>query len=164
LRHLGEHDYFFHTAYRASPFDFLPSVRLVKLTAHMLQKRYSQNQIVLKGMYNTRSEALAVTLRTLDQFYQRAQAEGSSPVILLFPTRNDILRYRNHGLGSYAPLAEQLRKRNFRCIDLMEAFDSFGLTDIEAFFGRYHYSPLGNQIVADRIRSYLEEHRLVSDN
>jgi hypothetical protein len=115
-------------------------------------------------IYRKYMGVLNCMLRIFGEFYRLAQANGSTPVILLFPARDDMSRYRKHRLTGYAPLAEQLRKRNFPCIDLMEAFDSFGLTDIEAFFARYHYSPVGNQIVAEWIRSYLTEYRLVSNN
>jgi hypothetical protein len=145
LVRLGEHDYFYRRNVRRSRCDFLPSVRF----ARIMEDQYFHEPIFgSDGLYNTRSEAYAVTFRVLDEFYREALANGSVPLVVLYPDRQDILRRHAGGKMSYQPLLDELRRRGYRVVDLGDGFERY---DPEAKMTRkrfIHYPRQGNRMAA----------------
>jgi len=158
LRRIGAHDYFFHRKMRASRGDFLPSVRLVRLAA---QELFPREDILKDGYYNTEGEAYRVTAAIIDAFYAMVAEKGSVPVVVIFPDREDIYRYRENGTREYQPLLEHLRARGYRHLDLMEAFDTFGRDHAVRELTRIHYTGFGNRCVARYMVDYLRAHDLI---
>lgn len=157
LPRLGEHDYFYRRNHRRSRLDFLPSVRFARI---MYDRYFRQPIFTPQGRYNTRSEAYQVSFRVLDQFYREALANGSLPVIVLFPQRRDV-RLRHQGEPvTYQPLLEELRRRGYRTIDLADGFERY---DPEAEMTEknfLHYPKQGNEMAGRWIRDVLARQRL----
>lgn len=157
LPRLGEHDYFYHRNVRRSRCDFLPSVRF----ARIMEDQYFHEPIFgSDGLYNPRSEAYAVTFRVLDGFYREAIRNGSVPVLVMYPDRQDILRRHAGRNESYQPLLDELRRRSFRVVDLGDGFERY---DPEAKMTRkrfIHYTRQGNRMAARWLHEILAGQRL----
>ncbi len=85
-------------------------------------------------------------------------------LILLFPERFDFPSYRKN--KRYTPLIRYFDTKGYDYIDLFNAFDGLDekFTLDELFMKGNHYSPLGNELVAGYIWSYLQEHKLTDEN
>lgn len=157
LPRLGEHDYYYRRNHRRSRFDFLPSVRFARI---MSAQYLDQPTFRPDGLYNTRSEAYEVTFRVLDQFYREALANGSVPVIVLYPQRKDVRLRHDGDPVTYQPLLEDLRRRGYRVIDLGDGFQRF---DPEARMAKknfLHYPKEGNRMAARWMNEVLAKEGL----
>jgi len=163
---LGEKDYHYQAGYNRGPLDFSPLVRLSKAFYGLLQKRVLQPIFELNGMYSTRSEAYRVTRKIFDEFYWEVLAEDSLPVILIFPDTNDHRRSRAGQKRRYQPLLDYFDAEGYPYIDVMAAIEPhesrYSVDDLTVAWG--HFSPLGNRIIAQYIRDYLEEKHLLDPN
>lgn len=159
LPRLGEHDFYYRRNHRRSRFDFLPSVRF----ARIMSAQYLHQPIFRPdGAYNTRSEAYQVTLRVLDQFYREALADGSVPVIVLYPQRKDV-RLRSEGKPvTYQPLLDELRRRGYRVIDLGDGFQRYDPAAEMVKTGFVHYPRSGNRMAARWMNEVLAKEGLTT--
>ncbi len=158
LPRLGRHDYFYQRYHRRSRFDFLPSVRFFRVVGD----QYFDQPILVDNQYNVRSEAYAVSLGVLRQFYAEAHAHGSLPVIVLFPQRADVMKRRSGRPTLYQPLLDQLRRDGLRVLDLGDGFaryDPQGKISKKKFI---HYPPDGNDLVGRTVGDYLQEQGLLT--
>ena len=158
LPRLGEHDYFYRRYHRRSRNDFLPSVRFLRV----IGDQYFDQPILLHGVYNVRAEAYGVTLAVLRQHYREALANGSLPVILLFPQRSDVVGRLAGRPQAYQPLLDELRRSGERVLDLGDGFaryDPQGEMTKRKFI---HYPKGGNEMVAQAVRDYLVAEGLVT--
>jgi hypothetical protein len=152
LPRLGEHDYFYRRHNRRSRFDFLPSVRFARIVA---DQYFDQPILRPDGLYNTRSEAYQVTLRVLDQFYRETLANGSLPILVMYPRRKDIRLRHGGDKVTYQPLVDELRRRGYRVIDLGDGFQRYDPEGVMMKRSFLHYPKGGNQMVAQWIRDEL---------
>jgi len=161
LRELGKNDHFYTVQYRVGPWDFLPSVRLIKLWRHYDEMVNKKNRIWYRkgkgSIYNHRSEAFMTTLAIMDLFYNDVEAAGAVPVIVIFPAAGDILDYYRTGLKSYDAFLWVLEKADMAYIDLMDGVFAGARDRIEDYFVDSHYSPYGNQQVAETLVGLLPE-------
>jgi hypothetical protein len=157
LAKLGENDYHYQTRYNRGPFDFLATVRLIKLVRSVLDKEILHPIFKRNGMYNVDSEAYQLTLRIFDAFHRDVLENGALPIILIFPDLNDLPRSREGKQRRYTPLMDDLRARGCYVIDLLAALEPYEsrYTIKELTRNRGHYSPLGNKIVAEYILKTL---------
>jgi len=156
LHELGRNDCYFQNKYHRGAGDVLASVRCFKMFRYELALRLDDSiRLYERGFYyNSESEAFAVTVGLFDAFVAEALREGALPLIVILPSRADLLRYREQGTVVYEPLLRHLERRGHPCVDLMDAFQAYGGEhSIEELF-IWHYAPLGNEIVA---RFLLEE-------
>lgn len=175
LPRLGENDYHFSSPsrYKEGAFDFLPSVRLIKIaTAAYMQSGNEESAIIVDGRYNEDSEAYKVTVKIFDEFVELAMKNNTLPIIVLFPNHEDIVRYHEENTNIYGALEEHFAGKEYRYIDLMRAFDTQdGEGEIEdhlaplflwhPFFRKpVHYSARGNRVVAEHILDYLQKEGL----
>ena len=145
LPRLGEHDYFYQRHNRRSRCDFLPSVRF----ARIIEDQYlHQPNFEPSGRYNTRSEAYQVTFRVLDQFYREALANGSLPILVMYPQRRDLRLRRAGEMVSYQPLLDELRRRGYRVIDLADGFERYDPQGEMMRKNFLHYPKEGNDMEA----------------
>ncbi|HKV07572.1 MAG TPA: SGNH/GDSL hydrolase family protein [Thermoanaerobaculia bacterium] len=158
LPRLGEHDYFYRFNSRRSRFDFLPSVRF----AHIIETQYFHQPIVKNGAYNTESEAFQVTVRVLAEFYNRALADGSLPIIVLFPDRQDIRSHRRGEPLVYQPLTDLLHHEGYRTIDLIEGIERYDTKNEMVDLKYIHYPRVGNAMVARYLHDVLEKEGLTT--
>lgn len=164
LRELGKNDYHFSIRPKEGTLDFSPLVRLGKLCYYVMYQGYLRirnKSIYRNGYFNQASEAFTLCTRLFDRFYSLALENNSLPIILLFPNRSDIKRYRTDKTKVYAPLLHHFAAAGYHYIDLIDAFENPGKTiALDDLFGAYHYTPLANAMVSHFILGYLEEHNL----
>ncbi len=160
---LGKYDYYYLMDYREGRFDLLPSVRLSKVLIHNLREIRQTDAIELDRQYNTRSEAYQVTVKLFEEFAGAVTRDGAVPVAVIFPSGEDIRRYRQDQTKCYTPLLKDLDRRGIKYVDLMDAFSRAGRTHPPGDFlsPGSHYSALGNLIVAHHVWQYLEEHESI---
>jgi hypothetical protein len=131
----------------------------VKITKSLVKRKY-RDGVLSGGYYDVDSKAFEITARIFDEFNRTAAGNKSLPLIVLFPGKDDVIRYLAEGTRVYSPLLEYFDRRRYPYIDLLGDFakagKDLGVSDL--FTG--HYSPLGNEIVAARIRTHLLEEGL----
>lgn len=162
LHELGRYDAIYPLRYRAGPFDFSPTVRLSKLVGEKLRDRLIGDGIVDEGIYNTESEAFAVTTALFDAFRNSAIADDAQPVILVFPTHPDMQDHQAGRPIRYGPLLDYFKMQGYAYVDLLPALvDGFGADyDLNDIFWR-HYSPTANAVVARAVADYLHENGIL---
>lgn len=160
LLELGRHDWHFQQKPKEGPLDFLPSVRLARLAAYSARKRLTPQIFDGASSYNEDSNAFKLTLKIFDDFHESVMKEGAVPIVVLFPTRDDLLAHRKSSTNVFAPLVRYFKENKYRYVDLHEAFDTYA-SDIsleELFVG--HYSPSANRAVAKYLADYFSKNRL----
>ena len=156
LRRIGQGDVFYEMGYESSRLDLSATVRLVKLSSSVLRRRLFPRGILYGDDRREEHEAFRVTTKLIDAFTTEVERNGDLPVVLLFPRYGDVERQRDGHEVSYAKLKRHLAAEGLRHVDLLEAFEpSAGDLAPGELFGRSHYSPLGNRLVADHLRHEL---------
>jgi hypothetical protein len=154
LAELGRHDAYYRTRPHARPWDRSATVRLVKLAAAQLPPASRD------GCYGA-GEAFSVTTRLFSLFYETALRDGAQPVILIFPTREEVASWRSFHRKRYAPLLSFLGGKDYRVVDAMEVFDGAGRNlSIDELIPA-HLSPLANTLVAEYLRQRLQSFGLI---
>jgi len=164
LPKIGANDLFYQTRYRYRRgfFDFLPSVRLIKMVTTKIL-RANRINIIHSGYYNERSEAFQVTCKIFEEFQNKAISNNSLPIIVIFPHEQDVMRYFNHKTKVYTPLLSYLDSQGYQYIDLMNAFYQYAKKpELNNLFSNYHYSSLGNELVAKYMLEFLQNNGLVN--
>ena len=156
LAALGAHDAFSSAAPRAGRWDWSAAVRLAKLVA---TRRSPADRDRCYGD----PEAFALVSRLLTQFYETVLRDGAEPVILIFPTREELLARQRGSPRNAAPLLALLAERGYRVVDALEALvgegDGTGLEFLPA-----HLTPRGNALVAELLRRRLQDFGLLGKN
>src|SRR3989304_10349038 len=111
LARLGENDYHYQTNYNRGAFDFLQSVRFVKVFSHYLIIKVLNPIFNINGMYNVNSEAYDVTVKIFDAFYLKVLENGEFPVILILPVINDQRRIRQKKERRYRFFTSSFRSK-----------------------------------------------------
>lgn len=108
---------------------------------------------------DTESEAFLITKKLFEAFTSEVLRDGAVPIIVLFPSSNDIRRYWLSGEKVYQPLIDFFEDRQFAYIDLLGAFENRqefdSIEDLRSVSG--HYSALANRIVASYLLAYLRQ-------
>jgi hypothetical protein len=156
LPRIGKDDYFYQRNSKRNPLDFLPSVRFASIFAD----QYLHQPTFRGGVYNTSSEAYRVTVAVLDEFYKEAAAHGSLPIIVLFPERREIRNRREGKRVVYEPLLDELHRRGYRVVDLLDGFQRYDPQGEMMKKKFIHYPKSGNRMVARTILDFLESNRL----
>jgi hypothetical protein len=151
LTRLGRHDYFFARRHAQSRFDFLPTVRFSRVLTERFEQPIFKDRVI-----NPESEAYRVTVAVYEELRRAALAEGSYPIALLFPDRRDLRALREGRPRLYQPLADELRRRGFPTIDLLDGFERYAPGVERRQLARVHYTKLGYEIAA---RTMLDELR-----
>ena len=167
LSKFGENDYYYKLFPKEHFLDFSPSVRLFKLLYYTMYNRYleySGRTIYDKnGAYNQNSEAFRICTKLFDEFYYSAQKNKSLPIIILFPGPSDVERYHKNRIKDYSPLIQYFNSRGYRYIDLLDAFEKYGVSShSDDLYGKSHHAPLGNLYVAKAILDYLKENNFTN--
>jgi hypothetical protein len=159
LKRLKADDYYATRGYFQGPFDFLASVRIMKIAT----SQFLQGEAVFKKkIYNTSGEAYQLTTKLIDEFYLLAESNSSIPIILLFPNLNDLGMYIQKRKTSYFPLVDYLEKKGYRYIDLIEVYkDKMDSKEKIIEMLPSHNSPQTNKLIAQFIYSYLKTNHLL---
>jgi hypothetical protein len=161
LHKIGINDFYYSRRYTSSFFDFSPTVRLSKIAANRISNRFSE-RIIVDGYFNETSQAFRITKKIFDEFYADVVNNNSMPVILIFPDKKDIIRYRTKKTKKYLPLMLYLNSKGYQCVDLMNAFSRAGkdYAIMKLFHKGGHYSSFANNLVAMYLQEYLKNHSL----
>ncbi|HET8623867.1 MAG TPA: hypothetical protein VFM14_09920 [Gemmatimonadales bacterium] len=149
LPRLGAADYFYRTRERAGALDVLAAVRLGKLAVGVIRRANGPHR---QGYFNPGSEAFRVTLATMDRFVRDVRADGATPLIVLFPPRDDLQRYWQNHTRSYDPLRAALDSAGLPYVDVMDAFEGCSPRYVRQLV-KGHYTPIGNA----RVAAFLSE-------
>lgn len=148
-------DYHYPRTYQKGSFDFLATVRLLKILESETSKWFRGNSILKNGIYNTEGEAFLLTVRILDEFYEEASKSGAIPIILIFPAKEDMDNFVNKKEIRYAPLIGYLKSKKRRYIDLMTTI-GVNYSEKETFL-KTHYTPKGNRSVAQAVYENIKD-------
>lgn len=151
LRFLSRNDEWFELMPHESALDIFATVRLIKTFLFWYRRVLCPSAMLSPaGVYRRESEPFRLTRAVLSTFYGEVEMRGEFPVIVLFPSPMDVLRYRKSGKARYAPLVEDLRGMDLRVIDPME---ELAMVTHEAEEGtvNVHYSAAQNKVVAGKI-------------
>lgn len=163
LLRLSRNDYYYHSTYKKSLLDVSATVRLFKVLKILYLDR--PDRMVVKGVYNTDAEAFKVTMAILEEFYKTVKRDGSRPVLLLIPNRQDLNGIKKHPEKPriYAPYLQAFADKGWLFIDLADMIvNDEKNSNIAGFFGSgEHYSATGNQRVAEYIYEFLVEKDLL---
>lgn len=156
LPRLGAHDLFFRVRPHEGAFD-LPVVRVIK----SLRWVWNDWRLgVSGGSYDTSGEPFQVTAALVEAFAAAASRNGSLPIVVVYPRRRDLERFRHNGSRHYAALVDHCRARGIRVVDLVEGLGSSG-APVDVLVLR-HYTAAGNRVVAEAIWRYLEREGLAT--
>jgi len=152
---LRSFDAFFPEGYAAGPFDFLRSVRLLKLAREQALQLRKPRLLNGEG-FNPASEAFQTTVAVFDAFHRAVVEDRAKPLIVFFPSEQEVEGYRAGIPPSYEPLKEVFRQRSY---DFEDALTPFQATAAhlapQSLFVKVHYSGLGNAIVARHLLERL---------
>src|SRR5581483_4296070 len=115
LRLLGEQDWFYQHRYRAEKIDLFPSIKLIKMAWYKLEDRRA-------FAFRPESEAFRLVVSLLAAFYEDVRSDDSRPVIVLFPSREDLAAIRQNTAPAYTKLVEALQQDHIKVVDLADAF------------------------------------------
>jgi hypothetical protein len=167
LKTLGKYDYYCRTRYHYDLFSFLPSVRAFRSAVdtlwgdNIVSRRWMEEDGIPK--YKTESEAYKILVRVLDLFRVEVQKSGAQPIVCLLPKRWDLEIFLEHGKTRYLPLLKHLELKGYVYADVTEAFASrIKKEDMNNFFKKTHYSPLGNRVVAKYLQMYLRANKFIT--
>jgi hypothetical protein len=107
--------------------------------------------------YGPDSEGLEVAARVLIQFARQVEADGATPVVLVFGRKSDVVAMRHNEKKVYEPLLQRLNRADVSTIDLTERlFQESKRTGVERLIDK-HYRAAGNEVVADALARRLQK-------
>ncbi len=152
LERLGRHDHFYQRRLRGGELDASATVRLLKLAK---ERFVPDSEIVSDGHYNPDGEAFRVTTDLFTAFYEMVLRDGGQPVILIFPERGDLERWRSAHTRRDAPLFDFLAAKGYRVVDAMTVLEGVGGERSVDELIPGHFSPLANELVAKSLLGQL---------
>ena len=155
---IGEGDAFYEALWRPTPLGALPSSRVLRFARSAL----SPTRTMVGGRLNPRSEAFEVTARVIEAFHDEALAEGSLPVVVLLPTREDFERRRDGRPDARTPLRERLEGDGIATLDALACFERPRLVRTLVFMKGGHYGPPTNRVLARCLLDAFEQRGWVS--
>jgi hypothetical protein len=127
-----------------------------------LRRKVNETPIYKHGVYNKESEAYLVVTAIFDALYAEVIADQATPVIVLFPSYTNLVLYRKNQVKAYQPLLDYFEAKNMRYIDALDGFNSLGAKRSARDLYEGHFTPYGNEIVAETIKSVLIRDRLIA--
>jgi len=157
LSTLGKNDEYYQYNYYKGIFDFLPSVKLIKILGSFYHRsNYMQHHATIAGFYNVHSEAYKILILIIEEFYAEVLNQNGTPLVIILPHRYDFQRFYRNQVPRHQPLINQLENNKMHYIDLLNPFmKNKDFNDPNEVFGFQHYSLLGNKLVAKYILDYL---------
>jgi hypothetical protein len=156
---LGPRDaWFFPGSFVANPFDPFLLVRLARTAAYQTPDRQAGTEWTpawAARMYQPEAEPFQVLLGVLTGFAAEVQAAGATPVVLVFPGKDEVEAARDGQPRTHQPLLDALEQRDIATIDLTDALGRDARRrDISNLF-EGHYTPRANQQVAETLAARL---------
>ena len=155
---LGPNDaWYYPGVFVPQPFDGSMLVRMARTAAYQQARADLVRTGLEYKLYGRDQEAFRVTLRVLLGFADQVRANGAMPAIVVLPGRTDI-EASQHGIRPHDRLVSRIHDAGEPVIDLTNALTTAARDrGIDALFADSHYSPLGNQIVAQELALALPE-------
>jgi hypothetical protein len=154
---LGPHDaWYFPGIFVPNPLDGVELVRLARTVGYVVWRLpMVEWQAWSQQAYRPGTETFTVLLEVLTSFARQVEADGATPIVLIFPSGSEITAHREGRSVPHSQLVEQLRQRGTATIDLTDAFGELarGSRLDELIAG--HYTPRGNEIVANVLAKEL---------
>ncbi|MCC6179427.1 MAG: hypothetical protein IT305_29310 [Chloroflexi bacterium] len=150
----GPHDFWYYPGlFAGSVFDASRFVRLARTIGY--QRRFEplrdDNDEASEIAWNYRdgAEGIEVASRVLIQFARQVEADGATPVVLIFGRKSDVIAMRHHEDRVYEPLLRRLDAAHVTTLDLTEPlYRESRKTGVERLMDK-HYSARGNEVIAD---------------
>ncbi len=154
---LSSYEYFYNSA------DYQPSLFLKsKFISFIRESIDPDKSLILRHPYGTRSgvyplneEPANITLEILESLKKDVNKNGADLLLVHLPHIWGLGYYRKYGTLPYLELLEKINA-DFELLDTKESFENnFEKYKNDDFYLWFHYSPLGNEIVADAIADYI---------
>ena len=156
LHAIVPYDHYAPPASDAGPFDFLATVRLVKLLRASARRPDLGRPPARGGQLDPDAEPGRLALATLREFVARVRAQDAAPLIVFFPDRTELDARRAGRASTYQLLFDRLTADGLPVIDMMAGFDRLAPRwTTRRLMRRSHYSPYGNRLVAAYLRAEL---------
>src|ERR1041384_2373769 len=146
--------------YRDPLYDYSATVRLATTGWLWASRRYwGSNRLYVGGVINPHAGAFRLQVALFDRPADSIRQQGSEPLFVLFPDREQLGRVLRGTPLAYQPLLDTLRAHGLNPLDASQAFVGAAGSDVDRFFMVAHYSPTANHLVARWIGRILEEKR-----
>jgi hypothetical protein len=161
-RELGPHDFWYYPGmFSGGLLDYSHFLRLGRTVAY--QRKFeplradNDEARDIGWAYGPGSEGLELASRVLIQFARQVEADGATPVVLIFGRKSDVVAMRHNERKVYEPLLQRLNRADVATIDLTERlYQESRRTGVERLIDK-HYRALGNAVVADGLARRLQK-------
>jgi hypothetical protein len=161
-RELGPHDFWYYPGlFNSGLLDSSHFIRLGRTAAY--DRRFgglrddNEDARDIGWAYAPDSEGLEVASRILIQFARQVEADGATPVVLIFGRKSDVVALRGDEKKVYEPLLQRLKRADVSTIDLTERLvEAQKKSGVERLIDK-HYRAAGNAVVADALARRLQK-------
>ena len=155
---LGPHDaWYFPGMFVANPFDWLQVVSLGRTAAYHASRQARGDWTLesARQAYRPGTDGFETASRVLTGFADQVRADGASPVVVIFPTREEIMAQRDGLPKPHATLLESLHQRGVAALDMTDPLaEEARRTPPDALIDE-HLRAKGNSIVARALADQL---------
>jgi hypothetical protein len=161
-RELGPHDFwYFPGVFASGLLDYSHFIRLGRTAAYDRKfadlRDDNEDAGDISWAYRPDSEGLEVASRVLIQFARQVEADGATPVVVIFGRKSDVVAMRHNEKKVYEPLLQRLNRADVSTIDVTERlFQESKRTGVEKLIDK-HYRAAGNEVVADALARRLQK-------
>ena len=159
-RELGPHDFWYYRGMFAGDiFDYSQFVRLGRTVRYqrMFDPLRADNEDArgISWAYSPGREGLEVASRVLIEFARQVEADGATPVVLIFGRKSDVVALKHDQKKVYEPLLQRLNRADVSTIDRTERlYQEQRRTGVERLIDKHYRAP-GNAVVADGLARRL---------
>jgi hypothetical protein len=157
-QNLGPHDaWYFPGEFVRNPLDRLALVRLARTLAfdRATREATSWSPAWAATVYHPGTEAFDVLTAVLERFANDVRSSGASPVVVVFPFRDEIADARDGRPIPHAALIQAMQQSGIATVDLTDALGAQArISGLNAVIGS-HLTPLGNTVVAQTLANEL---------
>ena len=156
---LGPHDaWYYPGTFVANPLDGLFLSRLTRTAFYQTGDRHDGMEWTpawAARMYRPGSEPFEVLLGVLSGFAADVRAAGASPVVLIFPSKDEVEAARDGHARTHQPLVDALARLDVATVDLTDSLGRFARSnDISRVF-QGHYTRFANARIARTLADQL---------
>jgi hypothetical protein len=156
--HLGPHDiWYFPGTFVQHPFDVIHSVRVARSALYQSSHREGTEWTPAWAtrMYRPDGEPFRVLLAVLSSFAAEVRSSGATPVVLIFPTLDEVVAARDRHPKTHQPLLDALAARGIATVDLTDALGPLARRYDTSRLFEGHYTPFANEEVAQTLARRL---------
>jgi hypothetical protein len=132
--------------------------RLVRTTAYRMHTREPEFSVTddrVQWAYETQGEAYEIAGRVLIEFAREVARDGRTPVVVVFPRKNDVIAARRGEDRPHEPLLEWLEDERIMAIDLTDGLGKEARSvGVERLIDK-HFRARGNEVIAATLAERL---------